>query len=209
MSQIDRHANQDGSVRHPRTGPIGRLARLLIAVIAALSLYSIADQGGPASFRNPSNLSEPITWVLHIAMFTVFVLLIGQLAAATVGPAGVRRWQMRALIGLAVALVTAAGIAWMASGVVWASPLSDLVWGIDAVMLLETIVALLLAIALGTPGCEVGVWPELIGRLRGGNAPITRPICILGLHSIDDWEARLRARTTTEGHNHLEDPAPR
>jgi hypothetical protein len=200
MSRIDRHANQDGSVRHPRTGPIGRLARLLIAVIAALSLYSIADQGGPASFRNPSNLSEPITWVLHIAMLTLFVLLIGQLAAATVGPAGVRRWQMRALIGLAVALVTAAGIAWMASGVVWASPLSDLVWGIDAAMLVETIVALLLAIALGTPGCEVDVWPELIGRLRGGHAPTSsRPICVLGLHFIDEWEARRRARTVTEG----------
>jgi hypothetical protein len=192
MSRIDRHANQDGGVRHPRTGPIGRLARLLFAVIAALSLYSIADQGGPASFRDPSNLSEPITWVLHIAMFTVFVLLIGQLAVATVGPAGVRRWQVRALIGLAVAMVTAAGIARMASGAVWASPLSDLVWGIDAVMLGETIVALLLAIALGTPGCEVGVWPELIGRLRGAPTS-TRPICILGLHFIDDWEAGRRA----------------
>jgi len=80
----------------------------------------------------------------------------------------------------------------MASGAVWASPLSDLVWGIDAVMLGETIVALLLAISLGTPGCEVGVWPELIGWLRGAPTS-TRPICILGLHFIDDWEARRRA----------------
>jgi hypothetical protein len=214
MSRIDAPASEDRGAWHARTGPIGRLARLLIAVIAALSLYSIADQGGPASFRDPSNLSEPITWVLHIAMFTVFVLLIGQLAAATLGPADIRRWQMRALIGLGVALVIAAGTAWVASGAVWASPLSDLVWGIDAVMLVETIVALLVAVALGTPGCEVGVWPELIGRLRGGNAPITRPICILGLHFIDDWDARRRrrrrrARTAPERHDHLEHPAPR
>lgn len=124
-------------------------------------------------------------------MFTVFVLLTGQLAAATVGPAAVRRWQMRALIGLAVILAAGAATARIASGAVWASPLSDLVWGIDAVMLVETIVALVLAIALGTPGCEVGVWPELIGRLRGVDAPAsTRPICILGLHFIDEWEAR-------------------
>jgi hypothetical protein len=84
--------------------------------------------------------------------------------------------------------------AWIASGEVWASPLSDLVWGFDALMLVETIVALLLAIALGTPGCEVGVWPELIGRLRGEDgAASTRPICVLGLHFVDEWEAR-RAR---------------
>jgi hypothetical protein len=182
------------SVPVPRTGPVGRLARLLIALVAALALYSIADQGGPASFRDPSNLTEPMTWVLHGVMLTVFVLLVGQLVGATVGPAAVRRWQLGALIALAVLLAGAAVTAWIAAGEVWASPLSDLVWGFDALMLVETIVALLLAVALGTPGCEVGVWPELIGRLRGEDgAASTRPICVLGLHFVDEWEAR-RAR---------------
>lgn len=188
------------SLAVPRTGPVGRLARLLIALGVGLALYSIADQGGPASFRDRSNLTEPITWVLHGAALTVFVLLVGQLAAATVGPAAVRRWQLRATIALAVLLATAALTAWIDSGAVWSSPLSDLVWGFDALMLVETIVALLLAIALGTPGCEVGVWPELIGRLRrGGGAAPTRPICVLGLHFVDEWEARrARARSVSE-----------
>jgi hypothetical protein len=187
----------------PRTGPIGRLARLLLVVVAALSLYSIADQGGPASFRDPSNLREPITWVLHAAMFTLFVVLAGQLAVARVGPAAVRRWQMRALVALAAVLAAATGAAWLAHGAVWATPLSDVVWGVDAVMLVQTIVALLLAIALGTPGCEVGVWPELIGRVRGIDTPTpTRPICVFGLYFIDDWEARQHARTTAERADH-------
>jgi hypothetical protein len=182
------------SVPVPRTGPVGRLARLLIAVALALGLLSIADQGGPASYRDPSNLTEPITWVLNGAMLVVFVLLVGQLVGATLGPGAVRRWQLGAVIALAVLLAAAAVTARIASGEVWASPLSDLVWGFDAVMLVETIVALLLAIALGTPGCEVGVWPELIGRLRGEDgAASTRPICVLGLHFVDEWEAR-RAR---------------
>jgi uncharacterized membrane protein len=183
----------------PRTGPIGRLARLLLVVVAALSLYSIADQGGPASFRDPSNLTEPITWLLHAAMVTLFVLLVGQLAAATVGPAAIRRWELRALIGLAIVLVGAAASAWVASGAVWASPLSDVVWAVDAVMLAQTIVALLLAIALGTPGCEIGVWAELIGRFRGEAARSSRPICVFGLHFLDEWEARRSARPTSEG----------
>jgi hypothetical protein len=166
----------------------------------ALALYSIADQGGPASFRDPSNLAEPITWVLHVAMFTVFVLFVGELAGAMAAPAAVRRWRLRALIGLGAALAAAAVTARLTSGAVWASPLSDLVWVVDAAMLVETIVALLLAIALGTPGCEVRVWPELIRRLRRGDAAAaTRPICVLGLHFVDDWEgrrshARLKAR---------------
>jgi hypothetical protein len=198
MLRIDVHTSHE--TRHPRTGPVGRLARLLLALVIALwPLYSIADRGGPASFREPSNLTEPITWVLHGAMLVVFVLLVGQLAAATVGPALVRRWQMRALIGLALVLALAAVTASIASGAVWASPLSDIVWAFDAVMLVETIVALLLAIVLGTPGCEVGVWPELIGRVRGGNANTsTRRICVLGLHFIDDWEARRHARSASE-----------
>jgi hypothetical protein len=86
------------SVPVPRTGPVGRLARLLIAVTLALGLYSIVDQGGPASYRDPSNLTEPITWVLNGAMLVVFVLLVGQLVGASLGPAAVRRWQLGAVI---------------------------------------------------------------------------------------------------------------
>ena len=175
----------------PRTGPVGRLARLLMAVAMVLALYSIADQGGPASFRDPSNLREPITWVLHAAMLIVFIVLVGQVAGSIVGAAAARRWQIGAASGLAVVYGAAAVTAWIASGAVWAPPLSDLVWGFDAIMLMETIVALVLAIALGTPGCEVGVWPEVIGRFRGGQAAASaRPICVIGLHFIDDWEAR-------------------
>jgi hypothetical protein len=175
-----------------RTGPVGRLARLVMALVIALwPLYGIADQGGPSSFRDPSNLTEPITWVLHVAMLAVFVLLVGQLAGATVGLAAARRWQLASLVGLAVALAAAAVTARIASGAIWASPLFEVVWTFDAVMLVETIVALLLAIALGTPGCEVGVWPELIARFRGPDAAVpTKPICILGLHYLDEWEAR-------------------
>jgi hypothetical protein len=158
-------------------------------------LYSIADQGGPTSFRDSSNLTEPITWALHVVMLVLFVLLTGQLAAAMAGPATVRRWQMRTLAGLALVLGAGALTAWIESGEVWSSPLPELVWGFDALMLVETIVALLIAIGLGTPGCEVGVWPELIGRLRGRDAALTTsPICVIGLHFVDDWEARRRER---------------
>jgi hypothetical protein len=57
-------------------------------------------------------------------------------------------------------------------------------------------VALVLAIALGTPGCEIGVWPELIARVRGGRASASAGLaCIVGVHLVDAWEARHRTST--------------
>jgi len=59
-------------------------------------------------------------------------------------------------------------------------------------MLLETIGALLVAVVIGLPGCELGIWPLLIGRVRGERTPI-RPVgCIVGLHILDNWEASRR-----------------
>jgi hypothetical protein len=65
--------------------------------------------------------------------------------------------------------------------------LSDLVWTLDVAMLVQTIVAPLTA-ALGTRGCEIGVWADIAARLRGG--PASPPLCIIGLHHLDDWELR-------------------
>jgi hypothetical protein len=71
------------------------------------------------------------------------------------------------------------------------SPLSDLVWTLDVAMLLETVVALVLAVVLGTRGCEIGVWADIAARLRG--RPASPPLCIIGLHHLDDWELRRRS----------------
>jgi hypothetical protein len=65
------------------------------------------------------------------------------------------------------------------------------VWWFDVVMLAEGLVATLLSIALGLPGCEIGVWPWFISRIRGqGAVPQTGLACIVGLHLLDAWESR-------------------
>ena len=58
-------------------------------------------------------------------------------------------------------------------------------------MLLETIVALVLAVVVGTRGCEIGVWADIAARLRG--RPASPPLCVIGLHHLDDWELRRRS----------------
>ena len=178
-----------------RTGPIGRLARLTLAAVLGLSLSSIVDEGGIVGFRSPSILTELSVWFLDAVMLVLFVYLVGQLATALVGDQAARRWRFRALAALAAVMMVAALSGQAFFGAVWGFPLADLVWAFDVVMLIETIVALLLAIALGTPGCEVGVWRELIARARHqASAPSAGPACIVGLDLLDAWEARRRAK---------------
>ena len=181
---------------HSRTGPLGRLVRLGWAAGLAVALASIVDGRGPARFRNPHVLTEPSAWLLHAVMLVLFVLLVGAIAAALGGRQVARRAQVGSLLAVAGTVALAGGVGQLVYGSVWGFPLADLVWSFDAVVLAQQVVALVLAIALGTPGCEIGVWPELIARVRGGRASASAGLaCIVGVHLVDAWEARHRTST--------------
>jgi hypothetical protein len=182
-----------------RTGPVGRLARLVLAALFAYPLFSILGPGGSSRFRNPHILSEPSAWFLHLLMLTIFVILVGVLAAALAGQSARRPWQAAALIGAVATVAVAGGVGLVDRGSFWGFPLVDVVWWFDVLMLVEQVAATLLAIALGTPGCEIGVWPALIARARGQTSTAEDGLaCIVGLHLIDRWESN-RARAVREG----------
>lgn len=173
-----------------RTGPIGRLARLVLAVVYLAVLLSIVDARLSARFRNPHILTEPSAWLLHAVMFVTFLILVGALA----GPRARRRWQVAASGLLVSAGVVAAFIGVATRGAAWGFPLADLVWWFDVVMLIQGLAASILAAILGTAGCEVGVWPELLARARGRRSlPEDGLACVVGLHLLDAWEARRRS----------------
>lgn len=181
------------SVTPCHTGPIGRLARLILAGVFIVTLLSIVDSRGSAHFRNPHILQEPLAWFLHLLLFTVFVNLVGALAASFYGQATRRRWQVGAVIASMIAVAIAAEIGKLTQGSYWGFPLADLVWWFDVSVLVEQVAATLLAIALGTPGCEIGVWADLLARNRSGpSTPEAGLACIVGLHLVDAWEARRR-----------------
>ena len=178
-----------------RTGPIGRSARLGWAVVVLVTLASIVDARGSARFRNPHILSEPSAWLLHVVALTMFVLLVGALAGALGRQPIVRRTQGLAVSCLGALVLVAAVIGQLGEGSVWGFPLADLVWTFDVLVLVEQLLAFVIAFALGTPGCELGVWPELIARARG--VPAARMIglaCVVGLDALDRWEATRSAR---------------
>jgi hypothetical protein len=178
--------------RDERTGPVGRAVRLLLAAGFAYGFATLVDQGGPASIRDPETLADAPFVVVTIAMVALYVVLVTELAKLVAGEAVAKTARSVALIVLGAAVAVAAVVGEVRSGAVWGSPLSDVVWTLDVAMLFQTTVALLIAVVLGTPGCEIGVWADLAARRRG--RPATPPICIIGLHHLDRWEARRRAR---------------
>jgi hypothetical protein len=176
-----------------RTGPVGRGVRLLLAVGFTYAFATVVDQGGPASVRDPETLTSDVPFVvLTIAMVAVHAVLVGELAKIIAGEAVAKIARGVALGVLGATAAVAALVGEFRAGAVWGSPLSDLVWTLDVAMLGQTIVALLLAVGLGTRGCEIGVWGDIAARLRG--EPASPPICIIGLHHLDEWEARRGAR---------------
>ena len=176
-----------------RTGPLGRLARLILAIVFAVTLWSIVGPDGSARFRNAHILTEPSAWLLHALMAVIYILLIGALAHALWGARSVRRAQLIAAVVLGGSLGIAGLIGQFVYGAAWGFPLADLVWWFDVAMLAEQVVALILAIVLGTPGCEIGVWAELIARRRGTRSSTVDGLgCIVGLHLLDQWEMQGR-----------------
>jgi hypothetical protein len=179
-----------------RTGPVGRLARMLVLAAPVFSLVSIADQGGVVAFRGLAILDEFGVWLITGVTIVLFVHLVGELVRALAGDRVAVRARILASLGLALAIAATAAAGQLASGHAWGFPLADLVWWFDVVMLGETIVALALAIVLGTPGCEIGVWTELIYRARGERTRAARwVLCLVGLNLVDEWEARRGEQT--------------
>ena len=174
-----------------RTGPVGRLARLGLAGLYAASLLSIVDRRGSAHFRNPHILTEPLPWLLHLVMLATFLVLVGALASVLVGTGASRRWQLRAVVACVLTVAAVGVVGLVTQGSFWGFPLADLVWWFDVVMLIAGLAVFLLAVALGTPGCEFGILAELFARARwGATRSEEGPTCIVGLHLLDRWEAR-------------------
>ena len=175
-----------------RTGPLGRAVRLLGAVFLGAGLYLLIDIG-IADFRMLPGLGDPGPWILTAVVAILVVDLVLRFVplpvrASLLVPA---RRLVLAAIGLVVAVFWAITIV---GGSVWGSPLSDLVWVVDVGYLAYATASLLLALVLGTPGCENLAWAELLARLRGAERRIVGVWCIGGLHVVDNWELGRRAR---------------
>lgn len=167
-------ADVTGVRQATRTGPVGRLVRLLLAAVLGWLAY---DLWVDRAFI----LAEAEPGILVLTALAVYGL---HHIAGLVG------WGRQVLAVLAVTATASAAVALVLAGAIWAAPLTWLVWGVDLGVLVVVVLALLMAVVIGTPGCEIGVFRELLRRLRGEADGGEALFCVAGLHQIDAWEAR-------------------
>lgn len=174
----------------PRIRPIGRLARIVGAVI--MSLFALDWlQAGMTWFGESSTPANLGVWVV-----TGLAAYYGlhQLPESGFG----KPWGQRTLAVSGVVVAVAAVATISLHGGLWAPPLTTLLYWFDVGFLIAVAISYLIAAFLGTPGCEVGGLGELIRRLRGVRDAADHEAmwCIAGIHHLDQWEAeRHRAKT--------------
>ena len=171
-----------------RTGPIGRVVRLLLAALLAVFALDLID-AGVTDYDRTEVLRFPGFWLLTVATIDTIIRFLPL----------PRRLRWLAAVGLAAVAMTAAAISVAATGSAWGPPLTRLVWSVHvALLVMASISSLIPAVALATPSCELTVWRDLRARARGTHPRAVQP-CVAGLHLLDAWEARRRgSRSTTE-----------
>jgi hypothetical protein len=161
----------------PRTGPVSRLTRLLLAALLGWLAYDVGTIPDLDEFREPG--------LVLLTGFAVYGLYSA--VAAVLGA----RWAVRAVQTLTVLAVGAATGAAVTSGSVWSAPLTWLMFGLDVAVLAFIAVALMASVFVGAPGCETGSVQQLAARLPGRTPPKDHEVhfCLAGLHRLDAWEA--------------------
>ncbi len=175
------------AVKPAKTGPFGILARLSWLAITLFGLYQII-------FDWPSRIADTEifadTGIFFVTGFTV--LLFSEVVNITFR----RSWGYRPLQVLIALAVVALVVDLIAYGEVWEAPLGWLVWAADLFVFAFLAVSFVVGIALRHRGCELGALSALAARIRGQPAHDTSP-CMMGIHQIDEWEARRRAQPTS------------
>lgn len=173
---------RDDTSARPSSGPVSRTVRVLLAGLMGWLAVEWATAGIDWFGRSSTQRNG---WVWGLALLAVYYGLY-QFPSAAFGSRSVRRTLMASGIVFAAAAGTATAI----HGGVWEPPFTWLLYGFEVGFLVVVTVAHVVAVMLGTAGCEMGGLAELVHRLRGTPRPAGEPMsCIAGLHRLDQWEA--------------------
>jgi len=167
----------------PRPGPIGRVARLLFAVLCIGYVIGLMD--ATDSLRSADGRIRALVWngLLPTLFLVSYVINIGFS----------RAWGKRPAAVCGASIIAAAGIGYLLHGVVETQILARAIWLWEAYVFAHLGLAFLIASLLGTPGCEMRAFHDIYSKLTG--IPTQEHCCPIGpLHPIDQWEARLGKR---------------
>lgn len=177
MSTESTHDQAVRTRQAPRTGPAGRIVRLLFAAALGWVVYNLWD-ARTFIFAGTNPLHDPGLWIMTaLVVYGLYEL------------ANLRGTGARTLTVLAALIVASAVAALVWRGTPWTGPLTWLVWGFAIAGSAFVTLVLLTAVVVGTPGCEIGVVRELARRWRGETDEERPMFCVAGLSALDAWSA--------------------
>ncbi|MPZ70181.1 MAG: hypothetical protein GEU71_11740 [Actinobacteria bacterium] len=142
------------------------------------------SEAGLTWFARSTTPANPWVWI--VTGLAIYYSLY-QLPSTGFGAA----WGRRVAVVFGAVVAATAVFTLLGNGELWAAPLTWLLYGLATGFLILVTISFVIAVILGTPGCEIGGLAELIRRLRGDTGAEAM-WCIVGLHRIDEWEAGRR-----------------
>lgn len=164
-----------------RPGPVGRTVRLLLGLLCLFVLYDLAGYW-------QAIIESPLTSLPNLAVALLVALCVFNYVV-NIGFSG--SWGRKPILWTLALLSTFAGVSLLAFGSadhpLFGAPLFLVLAYFYAHLGLSFVVAATIA----TTGCEMRAIPELLGRVRGRDAPEHHcPVAFIS--KIDAWEQKRR-----------------
>lgn len=142
----------------PRTGPVGRIARAVGAVVISAVAYEWIE-AGMEWFSRTSTPANPMVWAVTVPAGYYGLYQFPDFAFG-------RPWGKRVVIASTGIFATVVVATIAVQGELWGAPLTTILFWLAVSFLIAVALSYLVAIFLGTPGCEVGGLAELVRRIR-------------------------------------------
>lgn len=139
-----------------RPGVVGRAVRLLFAAILAVLTYQLAA-GAPSWWDGLDGDAGLFVWLAFLLAFSHW--LVNELLGVS--------WGWRPTAALVAGAGVAAAVGAWTEGTPWGAPLGIYLWAWSFAFALTLGLGHLLAVLLGTPGCELRSFWHLWAKVRG------------------------------------------
>lgn len=178
MATTDLKLDEPGSL--PRPGPIGRLVRLGFGLLCLGYVYELI-QLREILINDAGRIQTAVWNGVLVGLFLIsYVINIGFSRAW-------KKWPAFISAGL---ILLMAGVGYLTAGTSETIFLARGLWFWEIYLFSHLGFAFIVAVIIGTPGCEMRAFHDLYSRVTG--IPTMEHYCPVGpLHPLDQWEAGL------------------
>jgi hypothetical protein len=177
MATTDLKLDEPGTL--PRSGPVGRIARLAFGGLCLWYAVNLIQTGNDL-LGDDGHIKQVVWNGIVFGLFLVsYVINIGFSVAW-------KKWPAFVSAGV---MVLIAGFGLLTQGSIESNLLARVIWGWELYVFSHLGLAFVVSSVIGSAGCEMRAFHELYSRITG--IPTKEHYCPIGpLHSLDQWESR-------------------